>query len=296
VIRSMRIGILGICLVSMLVVSAMGASSAFAGKHNPEFRWCQLTVIEKTGFWNNRQCSEPNLNKEGEWEQYGWFPWEQEQLEVAANKNQILKSTGLNLTIECEEVKVNPTNAHIFGGEGVTEKLGGKNETKAIEYRKCKVVKPENCEVRSKGATNFGEINTKEVVSNLVFENSEAATTEKTFVNGKSAGLVLFKPREGKLFVTLEFRTGPKEKPTCSIPSEGAVEGEVLTKALGNPEELKTEHEIEALPKTKIYWVNEGGKQVKKEIISFKAVGFGAELEGKDKLNLKSLDKWCLFN
>jgi hypothetical protein len=291
VIYVVRIGLLGLGLISILAMSDPRPSSAFAGKHNPEFRWCQ----EMTGGkYDEKQCKK--TGGAGGWEEFGKFNNEQEQIEAEANGEQILKETALKLTTVCGKVKINPESAHIFGGEAETEKLGGKTEAKAIEYRECTVEKPENCEIRSKGAASFGEVNTKEVALNLVFENSEAAKNEKQFENGRSVGLVLLKPKKGKILAELEYKTGPKEKPTCTIPAEEAMEGEVLTRIVDNPEARSTEHIIEALPKAKIYWINEGGKQIKKETQSLKVGGFGAEIEGTIKLKLKGKGEWWEWN
>jgi hypothetical protein len=71
-------------------------------------------------------------------------------LEAKANGAQVIKVKGIiNFTVECVKVKVEPGGTHIFGGEAEKEKLGGKNETKSIEYSECVIPGFKECTVHS---------------------------------------------------------------------------------------------------------------------------------------------------
>jgi hypothetical protein len=283
VTRSMKIGMLGLCLVSMLTVSALGASSALA-KKNPILRWCAYSTVLGTGGFLDRACNKESAKKEGEFEAFGLANFESVTLASEANGTQVLQSKELKLKIECAELKVSEKSKSFGGEDSEMENLlkegryrgGSKSEIPSIEYRKCKVTEPEKeCEVNGVGA-KVEEINTKEVTSNLVWETKKSAEAEAQEEGTESRTLLVFKPKTGKTFVEIELKgakcpAAVKEKPI-------GINGEVLAR-VAKPLEHSSQHSFESLPTTKFYFVNTP-ETTERKIKVFDTAGFTSEYKG----------------
>jgi hypothetical protein len=273
-----RMQIIGLALVAVFAMSAVGVSSASATSiNNPQWKLC-LKVAKPTGKFATHECK-----GEGEPKEFELLMLEEGKTEgVTAEANGVQKlNVGgeFGATIECSKLKL-AAGAKLIGSKAPN--AGTDEET--IVYEECKVVGKPACKINGE-ESGKAKIATELLKSTLVFETKVAAEKEE------KPTLTLFEPKTAKNFVVLKL-TG-----TCPPGGETfEITGQVAAKNVEGQALLQT-HELNApAVAIKEYFINKAGVTEKKAVTALKFGFFSATYEGKSKVKLASEWWWLIFN
>jgi len=272
-----RFRIVGLCLVTVFAMSAVGVSSASAAKNGPHWWVCEKAT---PGTFSNSECSTSGTG----WESFPLLAGETRPIKFTSGVTKL--KTGSDL-IEC---KKDAGTGEIIGGWPGTDKA-------KIKFTECKVEKPAlGCEVRSVQTPEvpFGTIEVS-VNTELVYTGTKKQAEEEKPPLG-----VLFKTTEkgNKHFVQLEFTGLCTLKGTRKfVEATGEEHGPGIVGVAGvvckivEPEAYKFVHEIECpTPAIKTFFYWEGGvlKEGKAEL---KLEGEVAEQIGNAKIEAENAAK-----
>jgi hypothetical protein len=253
-----NIKLLGVVVSAVFTLSAIATASASAAR-NPEW-WVNGALLAGT-----------------------------ELILAEAESLQTLESP-VTASVNCPNLRLTGHNK-IWNDEDPPEPLQGGLDLETILYTGCLYNGNAVCKVRSMGAANAGEIETKPLHSRLVYLTKKAAEEENIHETG-----TLFTPETGEIFVELDF-----EGMSCPILAETRVKGSIATKnipnpltGLGNPLTEELNHYIEApAPAIEKTFYNEGG--VTKEAKDKLALGaVVAKYTGKARVWLCSDLNWSI--
>jgi polyisoprenoid-binding protein YceI len=195
---------MGLAILALLAVAAVASASASAAG----WTVCKEHAGSGKKFTTN-QCNVESGT--GKFEDVALAAGETAELAEATKVTaSVIKFKAGVIEIKCEEVTVQ--KGFLVGAF--------KNEAASITFKKCKVVKPVNCEVTG------GEIKTGELESELNAEGTE----------------VTFKPKApATIFASFKLKSVPEK--TCTVAGEYKVKGS--TKAtIAKPAECLAEHTL----------------------------------------------------
>ncbi|HEU0250766.1 MAG TPA: hypothetical protein VFR48_08590, partial [Solirubrobacteraceae bacterium] len=210
------------------------------------------------------------------------------EITATANGTQTFSATGLTkFNITCKTAKL-ASEARIVGS--VAPAAGTSKEK--IEYGECALEGKLECEINGKtGVSKEAKITTANLAGKLAYSSAASAEKEEVEESSVSTSDLLLKPAEGSTFATIKFGKGG-----CPLETTFNIEGEVLSKELGEPGIMATTHEVELL-KEGTYWEdNSEKKAVSHTVGKLKGLFESIGLTGKLVLEVKGGEPWFITN
>ena len=276
-----RLRIVGLALVAVFAMGAVGVTTASAAKNGPHWWVCEK---QTGGKFENNECSKEGTSKT--WESKELLSGESRPIKFTSGETKLKTASDL---IVCKKDK---GTGEIIGGWPGTDKA-------KIMFEECEVTKPFTCKVKSVGSAPFGTIEVA-VNTELVYTGTKEQAEKEEGPLG-----VLFKTTSSanKLFVELEFSGicafGAKKvnatgevTPAAEIPPRITGVAGVVCKII-EPEPYKFVHEINCAEKeqTKFYFWTHPGAVIKEGTAGLELGGEVAEQIGKAKIEAENAAK-----
>jgi hypothetical protein len=266
-----RIRIIGLALVAVCAISAVGVSSASAASEKGPHWWIKECVPVEKGKFLDSHCKEAGA---GKWElrEYKLLPGEKIPFTSKSGKGKFKTSL---VSVECEKDK---DTGELIGG------WPGKDEAE-VTFEECHVEGKATCKVSTAGAVNTETIVIKGVKTELVYVGTQAQAEKQE----EPVGDLLTIPS-----TELKFKEGTS---SCSVGT-ATVSGTVVGTPAKN-EPLATQTLQFKSPNIKTAWRwNSGGTAVEKiePELKFKSGIFTVKGEeiGEDEITLTS-SNWVAF-